>query len=77
MSSYFLDTVRSVSKQFFALPLEEKLKCGGVNTGQGYGNDMILSEDQILDWTDRLYFELSPEDQRLLEVWPENPANFR
>ena len=77
MSSAFLDIVRSVSKQFFALPMEEKLKCGGVDTRQGYGNDMILSEDQILDWNDRLYLELSPEDQRLLKVWPENPGNFR
>ena len=77
MSSSFLDTVRSVCKQFFALPMEEKLKFRGVDPRQGYGSDMILSDDQILDWDDRLLLEVSPEDRRLLKFWPENPVNFK
>ncbi|KAJ6296269.1 hypothetical protein OIU78_024170 [Salix suchowensis] len=38
---------------------------------------MILSEDQILDWTDRLYHIVSPEDKRQLQLWPEKPESFR
>ena len=61
----FLDQIRSVTTQFFAFPMEEKMKYSReVDTPEGYGNDLILSEDQILDWTDRLYHKVSPEDQR-------------
>lgn len=38
---------------------------------------MILSEHQILDWTDRLYLILRPEDKQTLKFWPENPESFR
>ncbi|KDP30220.1 hypothetical protein JCGZ_17002 [Jatropha curcas] len=38
---------------------------------------MVLLEHQILDWTDRLYLTLNPEDQRQLRFWPENPQTFR
>ncbi|XP_011017896.1 PREDICTED: protein SRG1-like [Populus euphratica] len=78
ITAVFLDQVRSVTAQFFALPMEEKLKFSrAVDSAEGYGNDMILSEDQILDWTDRLYLILSPEDQRQFKFWPEKPEIFR
>ncbi|KAG6620703.1 hypothetical protein I3842_Q052100 [Carya illinoinensis] len=38
---------------------------------------MILSAQQILDWTDRLYLTIYPEDQRRLKFWPEIPQDFR
>ncbi|KAF2574397.1 hypothetical protein F2Q70_00004890 [Brassica cretica] len=44
---------------------------------QGYGNDMILLDDQVLDWTDRLYLTTYPEDQRKLKFWPKVPIEFR
>lgn len=44
---------------------------------EGYGNDMIFSDQQILDWTDRLYLQVNPEDQRKFIFWPENPSDFR
>ena len=78
ITGVFLDQVRSVTAQFFALPMEEKLKCSrAVDSTEGYGNDMILSEDQILDWTDRLYLIVSPEDRRQFKFWPEKPEIFR
>jgi len=78
ITGVFLDQVRSVTAQFFALPMEDKLKYSrAVDSTEGYGNDMILSEDQILDWTDRLYLILSPEDQRQFKFWPEKPEIFR
>ncbi|XP_012081148.2 protein SRG1-like [Jatropha curcas] len=78
MTSLFLEEMRQVAKQFFSLPMEEKQKYSR-KTGsmEGYGNDMILLEHQILDWTDRLYLTLNPEDQRQLRFWPENPQTFR
>ncbi|KAM1080020.1 hypothetical protein TB2_014364 [Malus domestica] len=41
MSSEFLNEVREIAKQFFALPVEDKKKyLRQVNDIQGYGNDM-------------------------------------
>jgi isopenicillin N synthase-like dioxygenase len=78
MTPEFLDEVRKITKQFFELPVEEKKKYSReVNDMQGYGYDMILSDQQILDWSDRLYLSIHPEDQRKLKFWPENPEAFR
>ncbi|KAG8485817.1 hypothetical protein CXB51_019226 [Gossypium anomalum] len=78
ITSAFLDKLREVARQFFALPSEEKKKYSReIGSIEGYGNDMILSEHQILDWTDRLYLILRPEDKQTLKFWPENPESFR
>ncbi|XP_048335243.2 protein SRG1 [Ziziphus jujuba] len=77
MTPEFLDEVREVTKQFFQLPVREKQKYSReVNDIEGYGNDMVLLEQQKLDWTDRLYLTIYPEDQRKLKFWPENPQYF-
>ena len=48
--SSFLDELLVVTKQFFALPTEEKMKYGrDVNDIEGYGNDPIFSDKQVLD----------------------------
>ena len=74
----FLDEIRDVTKQFFELPMEEKRKYSREADGiEGYGSDMIISEQQILDWTDRLYLTINPEDRRRLKFWPEHPKAFR
>ena len=74
----FLDEIRDVTKQFFELPMEEKRKYSREADGmEGYGSDMIIYEQQILDWTDRLYLTINPEDRRRLKFWPENPKAFR
>ncbi|KAK9697946.1 hypothetical protein RND81_08G071800 [Saponaria officinalis] len=78
MSSTFLDEVREATKQFFNLPLEEKQKYSrGIKDYDGYGNDTVVSENQILDWTDRLFLTVYPEDQQKLQYWPEKPLAFR
>ncbi|XP_028760772.1 probable 2-oxoglutarate-dependent dioxygenase ANS isoform X1 [Neltuma alba] len=78
MSSSFLEKVREVAKQFFALPVEEKQKYArAVNESEGYGNDRIVSEKQVLDWCYRLTLRVFPEHKRRLAFWPENPADFR
>ncbi|XP_023529942.1 protein SRG1-like [Cucurbita pepo subsp. pepo] len=78
ISSSFLDQMRQISEQFFALPMEEKNRYyREIDGHEGYGSDLILSEHQILDWTDRLYLVVNPEDERKLKFWPENPPSFR
>ncbi|KAL6974066.1 hypothetical protein U1Q18_028249 [Sarracenia purpurea var. burkii] len=74
----YLDKVREVAKQFFALPVEVKKKYSRADTdGEGYGGDLIVSEKQVLDWSDRLALKVLPEDERRLNLWPESPAGFR
>lgn len=78
ISSSFLDKVREVAKTFFALPAEEKrIYSRELNSREGYGNDIIVSDKQVLDWCDRLILGVLPEDQRNLHLWPENPNDFR
>ncbi|KHN33717.1 Codeine O-demethylase [Glycine soja] len=80
MKSSFLDKVREVSKQFFQLPKEEKQKCARErepNNIEGYGNDVIYSKNQRLDWTDRVYLKVLPEDERKFNFWPQTPNDFR
>ncbi|KAE9604479.1 hypothetical protein Lal_00011088 [Lupinus albus] len=78
MTSSFLDKVREISKQFFELPKEEKEKYAREpNDIEGYGNDTIFLETQRLDWTDRLYIKVQPQDKRNFKFWPEIPNDFR
>ncbi|KAL2465572.1 2-oxoglutarate (2OG) and Fe(II)-dependent oxygenase superfamily protein [Abeliophyllum distichum] len=73
----FLDEVREVAGQFFHLPMIEKKKYARESIDQldGYGTDNIIS--QTLDWNDRLFLSVSPENDRRLKYWPENPQSFR
>ncbi|KAL3618184.1 hypothetical protein CASFOL_038505 [Castilleja foliolosa] len=74
----FLDEVHDAIKEFFSLPMEEKMKCARPKDHlDGYGNDNVLSENQTLDWNDRLYLGVKPETQRKLNVWPQNPTHFK
>jgi isopenicillin N synthase-like dioxygenase len=71
-----------VTKGFFNLPLEEKQKYSNLVNGrefnfEGYGNDMVASEDQILDWCDRLYLAVEPESRVVSSLWPAQPPAFR
>ena len=78
MESEFLEKLRGVEKEFFGLPKEEKHKYSrAVGEMEGYGNDMVLSQQQTLDWNDRLYLLLNPKDQQKLNYWPKNPKCFR
>ncbi|KAK9055131.1 hypothetical protein SSX86_026213 [Deinandra increscens subsp. villosa] len=73
-----LDKVRETSRLFFNLSAEEKKRyLREEDDVEGYGNDMVLSDDQILDWTDRLYLTVLPQDQQKLQFWPQNPTHFR
>ncbi|KAF7154702.1 hypothetical protein RHSIM_Rhsim01G0058400 [Rhododendron simsii] len=79
MTASFLDQVHEIGKQFFALPIDEKQKYSRtVGDIEGFhAADSLLSEHQTLDWTDRLFITIYPEDKINLRFWPENPENFR
>ncbi|KAH7688474.1 Flavonol synthase protein [Dioscorea alata] len=81
MPPSFLDELGDVARAFFKLPVEEKQKYSNIRDGkfgiEGYGNDEVIAEGQILDWTDRLFLLVQPEDQRKLELWPTNPNSLR
>ncbi|XP_050214610.1 jasmonate-induced oxygenase 2-like [Mercurialis annua] len=78
ISCIFLDKIREVSKQFFGLATMEKQKYGrAVNDIEGYGNDPVLSDNQVYDWSDRLFLNLIPHHSRKLQLWPTNPTQFR
>lgn len=72
-----LDEMYDVTNRFFSLPLEEKQKYSRApDDTDGFGNDQILTKDQSLDWNDRLYLNLYPEDIRRPKVFPQNPQDF-
>ncbi|CDP11212.1 unnamed protein product [Coffea canephora] len=62
MSASFLDEVLEVTGKFFKLPLDEKRTYSRDENGiDGYGNDVIYSDRQTLDWNDRLYLHVLPK----------------
>ena len=56
---------------------EKKRHAKGVEEFEGYGADPVPAEGQSLDWSDRLFLNVYPEDRRKHEFWPENPKSFR
>ncbi|KAL6905816.1 hypothetical protein ACP4OV_003417 [Aristida adscensionis] len=73
-----LDETLSSAMELFHLPPEEKLKYSNVIGGErfqneGYGVDRIDTDEQVLDWCDRLYLQVMPEAERKLELWPRRP----
>ncbi|GLT53552.1 hypothetical protein SLA2020_268170 [Shorea laevis] len=78
ISSSFLDEIRQVAREFFQQPTEEKKKYAkGVEEFEGYGADPVPEEGQPLDWSDRLFLDVYPEDRRKPKLWPQSPASFR
>ncbi|KAM0821708.1 hypothetical protein ACQ4PT_072011 [Festuca glaucescens] len=72
MEPSFLDGVMNVAREFFKLPIEERQKCSNVVNGekvsmQGYGNNMVIAEDQVLDWGDKFNLLVEPESERILQ----------
>ncbi|KAI3770012.1 hypothetical protein L6452_01131 [Arctium lappa] len=79
-----LDDVKNVVKGFFELSFEEKkANVGSYKSvdNMGYGKNFVNSEDQPLDWIDRLTMKAAPVDPdeatNGLLIWPKKPANFR
>ncbi|EMS50519.1 Protein SRG1 [Triticum urartu] len=77
-----MDGMMAASREFFQRPPEEKQRYTNLIGGErfqleGYGTDQVSSPDQILDWSDRLFLKVEPEDERSLALWPAHPETFR
>lgn len=81
MDCSVLDEVKAVVKEFFGLSFGEKKSSVGSYTStdnMGYGRNFVKSEDQPLDWIDRLAIKALPKGAAEgLKVWPQKPVNFR
>ncbi|KAL9223952.1 hypothetical protein vseg_000034 [Gypsophila vaccaria] len=77
VASKLMDQLHVVGKEFFRLPVEEKQKYSRtVEWFEGYGCDTV-SEDQPINWNDRLHLRVLPVEQRNFKLWPEIVPNFR
>ncbi|KAI3456079.1 hypothetical protein Pfo_012742 [Paulownia fortunei] len=65
-------------KEFYKLPLEDRLKYK-IRPGdvEGYGQTIILSADQKVDWADRFYMITNPIHRRKPHLLPELPSSLR
>ncbi|XP_073146849.1 protein SRG1-like [Henckelia pumila] len=76
-----LSDVEQSVRGFFQLPFEEKKRSVGTYMSVdnlGYGRSFVKSEDQVLDWIDRLAMKVAPKAATDgLAVWPIKPPNFR
>ncbi|PIN22598.1 Iron/ascorbate family oxidoreductase [Handroanthus impetiginosus] len=63
---------------FYKLPLEERLRYK-IRPGdvEGYGQTIILSPDQKVDWADRFYLITNPIHRRKPHLLPELPSSLR
>uniref|UniRef100_A0ACD5YA60 Uncharacterized protein n=1 Tax=Avena sativa TaxID=4498 RepID=A0ACD5YA60_AVESA len=77
-----MDAMMNMSREFFRQPDEEKHKCSNLVDGkpfsvEGYVNDKLETQDQILDWNAQLRLRVEPEDERNFAIWPSYPESFR
>lgn len=74
VASEVMQGMKDYAAKFFELPLEEKNKIAMPLDGkQGYGHASVVSEDQVLEWSDRLILAAHPSKYRNLKVWPPTP----
>ncbi|CAB4309724.1 unnamed protein product [Prunus armeniaca] len=78
VSEEVIEKIRSDTKEFFQLPLEEKKAYAQLpNHIEGYGQAFVVSEEQKLDWGDMLFLFSRPVSLRNLTFWPTLPTSFR
>ncbi|WVZ82272.1 hypothetical protein U9M48_029555 [Paspalum notatum var. saurae] len=75
MPTALLDGIRDAGMEFFHLPPEEKLRHANLTEDgefqpEGYGIDRVDTDEQVLDWCDRLYLTVQPESARRTQFWP-------
>nr|POE84226.1 protein srg1 [Quercus suber] len=77
VSSSLLEKLNDEIEGFFKLPLAEKMKYK-IRPGdvQGYGT-VIRSDNQRLDWGDRMYMIINPLQRRKPYLFPELPSSLR
>lgn len=85
MTDPFLDAILGAARGFFHLPTEAKQEYSNVVDAddggrkfqpEGYGVDRVDTDEQVLDWCDRLYLQVRPDDARQLRFWPTHPPDL-
>ncbi|XP_059667379.1 protein SRG1-like [Cornus florida] len=72
-----LESMEKVVMEFFMLPLEEKQKYPMVpGIVHGYGQALVFSEEQKLDWCNMLALIIEPHHLRNPKLWPTTPVRF-
>ncbi|KAK6917265.1 Isopenicillin N synthase-like, Fe(2+) 2OG dioxygenase domain [Dillenia turbinata] len=78
VSSTLVVKLKAEIEDFFKLPLEVKTKYQRKQGDfEGYGQTPLFSEDQKLDWADRLFFVTNPVHKRKPHLLPEFPPSLR
>eukprot|EP01018_Ginkgo_biloba_P039211 Gb_19147 [translate_table: standard] len=75
-----VETARRVAREFFELPVEEKLKWarkeGHRDQVAGYGRTDGF-RGKATDWMDSLYAFLAPSSLKARHLWPSTPPHYR
>ncbi|KAG6416718.1 hypothetical protein SASPL_124154 [Salvia splendens] len=73
-----MDKMKHEIKEFYNLPLEEKLKYK-IKDGEfeGYGQKIAVGDDEKVDWSDRFYMITNPLHLRKPHLFPQLPSSFR
>ncbi|KAI7748147.1 hypothetical protein M8C21_012910 [Ambrosia artemisiifolia] len=73
-----LEKLKEETKEFFKLPLEEKMKYAQkAGDAEGFGQAFVMSEEQKLDWCDMFRMTTLPLDLRKPHLLPKLPQRFR
>ncbi|KAJ7569999.1 hypothetical protein O6H91_01G103100 [Diphasiastrum complanatum] len=78
--SAVIDDIRNAAVQFFRLPMQEKLQYAckaGAMASEGYGNKMLVKDEQVQDWRDYFDHHTLPLSRRNPSNWPKNPTFYR
>lgn len=78
VSSQLLEKVEFETQEFLNLPIEEKEKFARKEgDAEGFGQALVFSEQQKLDWADILYMVTLPSEMRKPHLFPKLPLSFR
>ncbi|MBA0806036.1 hypothetical protein Gohar_005510, partial [Gossypium harknessii] len=73
-----IEKIKIDTQEFFKFPLEEKMAYAQLpNEIEGYGQTLVRSVDQKLDWSDMLFLFPLAVPLRNMRFWPTNPPSFR
>ncbi|XP_039136498.1 probable 2-oxoglutarate-dependent dioxygenase At5g05600 [Dioscorea cayenensis subsp. rotundata] len=73
-----MERTRQVWRDFFHLPMEEKIKYANTpKTYEGYGSRLGIEKGAILDWGDYFFLNLLPLSLKNHNKWPCLPETLR
>ncbi|KAL6546440.1 hypothetical protein OROMI_022161 [Orobanche minor] len=78
VDSSLLEKLKYEIQEFYKLPLEDRLRYR-IRAGEveGYGQKIVVSEDQKVDWADRFYMITNPIHRRKPHLMPQLPSSLR